>query len=65
MDILDYIDEPRPSEGRTKNPVMTQLTADKDNIQMWFPSNVHVLVLPQKPTFESPSPEKLRPRFMH
>ena len=60
MDILDYLDGSQP-EPRIRKVISTS----SDSVPMWLPSNVHVLILPKKPTFESPSPEKLRPRFMH
>ncbi|XP_063401061.1 uncharacterized protein LOC134685324 [Mytilus trossulus] len=69
MDILDYLDGPPPQpETRVRkqtNPRQVKSTTDTDGIQMWVPPNVHVVLLPKKPTFESPSPEKMRPRFMH
>ncbi|CAC5390262.1 unnamed protein product [Mytilus coruscus] len=68
MDILDYLDGPPQPETRVRkqtNPRQRTSTTDSDGIQMWVPSNVHVVLLPKKPTFDSPSPEKMRPRFMH
>ncbi|VDI70536.1 Hypothetical predicted protein [Mytilus galloprovincialis] len=68
MDILDYLDGPPQPETRVRkqtNPRQVTSTTDTDGIQMWVPPNVHVVLLPKKPTFESPSPEKMRPRFMH